>query len=172
MNFKHIKHKRPQNLTSKHRAVKNLKIARIFLKIVNKEAILFLLFITKLFSSSQYFIYLLAQISAQKMNFSVKSFFSKCEHVRIKLRTYSHLLNKSLTKNFTFCVVNIIGFTSQSCKFFFKPNCQPLVYFTSINTWHILLSNLLFRNQFLASSKGQELSVQELLHDNQCTFRT
>ena len=42
------------------------------------------------------------------MNLSVKSFFSKCEHVLIKFRICSHLLNKSLTKNFTFCVVNII----------------------------------------------------------------
>ena len=40
--LQHIKDKRPQNLTSKHRAVKNLKIARTLLKNVNKEAILFL----------------------------------------------------------------------------------------------------------------------------------
>ena len=106
------------------------------------------------------------------MNFSVKNLFSKCEHIRIKLRIYSHLLNKSLTENFIFCVVNIIGFTTESCKFFFKPNCQSLVYFTSINTWHRLVSSLLFRNQFLACSKGLELSAQELLHDNQYTFRT
>ena len=44
------------------------------------------------------------------MNFSIKNFFNKCEHIRIKLRIYSHLLNKSLTENFIFCVVNIIGF--------------------------------------------------------------
>ena len=101
------------------------------------------------------------------MNFSVKNLFSKCEHIRIKLRIYSHLLNKSLTENFIFCVVNIIGFTTESCKFFFKPNCQSLVYFTSVNTWHRLASSLLFRNQFLAYSKGLDL-----LHDNQYTFRT
>ena len=70
----------------------------------------------------------------KKMNFSVKNLFSKCEHIRIKLRIYSHLLNKSLTENFIFCVVNIIGFTTESCKFFFKTNCQSLVYFTSINS--------------------------------------
>ena len=127
----------------------------------------------KLFSPSQQFsVYLLAQINTQKMNFSVKNLFSKCDHIRIKLRIYSHLLNKSLTENFIFCVVNIIGFATESCKFFFKPNCQPLVYFTSINTWHRLVSSLLFRNQFLACSKGLELSAQELLHDNQYTFRT
>ena len=106
------------------------------------------------------------------MNFSVKNLFSKCEHIRIKLRIYSHLLNKSLTENFIFCVVNIIGFTTESCKFFFKPNCQSLVYFTSINTCYRLVTSLLFRNQFLASSKGLELSSQELLRDNQYTFRT
>ena len=115
---------------------------------------------------------LFTQYNAQKMNFFVKNLFSKCEHIRIKLRIYSHLLNKSLTENFIFCVVNIIGFTTESCKFFFKPNCQSLVYFTSINTWHRLVSSLLFRNQFLACSKGLELSAQELLHDNQYTFRT
>ena len=89
----------------------------------------------KLFSSSEQFsVYLLAQINTQKMNFSVKNLFSKCEHIRIKLRIYSHLLNKSLTENFIFCVVNIIDFTTESSKFFFKLNCQSFLYFTSINT--------------------------------------
>ena len=52
----------------------------------------------------------------------------KCEHIRIKLQIYSHLLNKLLTENFILCVMNIVGFTS--CKFFFKPNCQfHILYF-------------------------------------------
>ena len=38
------------------------------------------------------------------MNFLVKKLFSKCEHIRVKLRIYSHLLNKSLAENFTFFV--------------------------------------------------------------------
>ena len=38
----------------------------------------------------------------------------------LKLRIYSHLLNKTFTENFIFCVVNIIGFTTESCKFFLK----------------------------------------------------
>ena len=86
----------------------------------------------------------------QKMNFSVRNFFSKCEHTRIKLRICLHLLNKSLKENFIFCVVNIIGFTTESCKFFCKPDCQSLIYFMLVNTWHRLVSSLLFRNQFLA----------------------
>ena len=109
----------------------------------------------------------LAQINAQKMNFFVKNLFNKREHIRIKLRIYSHLLNKSLTENFIFCVMNIIGFTTEPCKFFFTPNCKSLIYFTSINTWDRLVSSLLFWNQFLACSKGLELLAQELLHDEQ-----
>ena len=61
------------------------------------------------------------------MNFYIKNFFSKCEHIRIKMRIYLHLLNKSLTENFIFCVVNITGFPKSCSKFFFKPNCQSLV---------------------------------------------
>ena len=36
------------------------------------------------------------------MDFFIKNLFSKCERDRIKLRIYSHLLNKSLTENFIF----------------------------------------------------------------------
>ena len=55
------------------------------------------------------------------------NFISKCEHIRKKLRICSHLLNNSLTENFIFCAVNIIGFTTEAWKFFFKPNCQSLI---------------------------------------------
>ena len=37
----------------------------------------------------------------KKMKFSIKDFFSKCDQIRI----WSHLLKKSLIKNFIFCVV-------------------------------------------------------------------
>ena len=40
-----------------------------------------------------------------------------------------HLLNKSFTENFIFCVVNIIGFTTESYKFSWlqlDPNPEPL----------------------------------------------
>ena len=46
------------------------------------------------------------------MNF-FKNLLSKCEHIRIKLRIFLNLLNKSLTENFIFCVVNIIGFSTE-----------------------------------------------------------
>ena len=43
--------------------------------------------------------------TAQKMKFSIKKFFSKCDQIRIFLRNWSHLLKKSLMENFIFCAV-------------------------------------------------------------------
>ena len=43
--------------------------------------------------------------TAQKMKFSIKGLFSKCDQIRWKLRIWSHLLKKSLTKNFIFYAV-------------------------------------------------------------------
>ena len=42
--------------------------------------------------------------TAQKMKFSIKGFFSKCDQIRRKLRIWlSYLLKKSLMENFIFC---------------------------------------------------------------------
>ena len=46
-------------------------------------------------------------ITAQKMTFSIKDFFCKCNQIRMKLKIASHLLNKSLMEKFIFCAVNI-----------------------------------------------------------------
>ena len=43
--------------------------------------------------------------TAQKMKFSIKDYFSKCDQIRSFLRIWSHLLKKSLMENFTFCAV-------------------------------------------------------------------
>ena len=40
--------------------------------------------------------------SVQKLKFSIKNFFSKCDKIDRKLRIWSHLLKKSLMKNFIF----------------------------------------------------------------------
>ena len=45
-------------------------------------------------------------MAAQKMKFSIKDFFSKCDKIRSKLRIWSHLLKKSLMANFIFCAVS------------------------------------------------------------------
>ena len=49
--------------------------------------------------------YRTAIYTAQKMNFSMKDFFSKCHQICRKLWIWSHLLKKSLLENFIFCAV-------------------------------------------------------------------
>ena len=41
----------------------------------------------------------------QKMRFSVKDFYSKCNQICRKLRIWLHLLKKSLIENFSFCAL-------------------------------------------------------------------
>ena len=43
--------------------------------------------------------------TVQKKKLSIKDFFSKCDQIRSFLRIWSHLLKKSLMKNFIFCAV-------------------------------------------------------------------
>ena len=45
------------------------------------------------------------QSTAQKMKFSIKDFFIKCDQIRWKLWILLHLLKKSLMENFIFCAV-------------------------------------------------------------------
>ena len=54
-----------------------------------------------IFVSMQYSI-----LTAQKMKFSIKDFFSKCDQIRRKLRIWSHLPKKFLMENFIFCAVS------------------------------------------------------------------
>ena len=44
----------------------------------------------------------------QKMRFSIKDFFSKCDLIRSFQRIWSHFLKKSLMENFIFCAVVFI----------------------------------------------------------------
>ena len=59
-------------------------------------------------------------LTAQKMKFSSKDFFSKCDQIRGKLRIWSHLLRKSLMENFIFCVLSNLMFTRRKKGFFAK----------------------------------------------------
>ena len=43
--------------------------------------------------------------TAPKKKFSIKDLFSKCDQIRLNLRTWSRLLKKSLMENFIFCAV-------------------------------------------------------------------
>ena len=51
--------------------------------------------------------------TTQKIKFSTKDFFSKCDQIRRKLRTYSHLLERIFVENFILCAV----FNSTNCCF-------------------------------------------------------
>ena len=46
-------------------------------------------------------------ITAQKMKFSFKDFFSKCDQIRRFLRIWTNLLKKYLMENLIFCAVYI-----------------------------------------------------------------
>ena len=46
-------------------------------------------------------------ITAQKVKFSIKDFFSKYDQIRRKLWIWLHLLKKSIMENFIFCAVYI-----------------------------------------------------------------
>ena len=46
-------------------------------------------------------------VTAQKMKFSIKDFFSKCDQSCSFLRIWSHLPKKSLMENFIFCAVRV-----------------------------------------------------------------
>ena len=43
--------------------------------------------------------------TAQKIKFSIKVFFSKCDQIRKNMRIWSHLLKILLMENFIFCAV-------------------------------------------------------------------
>ena len=49
----------------------------------------------------------LASLTAKKIKFSIKDFFSKCDQIR---RIWSNLLKKSLMENFIFCAMSIANF--------------------------------------------------------------
>ena len=57
--------------------------------------------------------------TAQKMKFSIKNFFSKCDQIRRELRIWLHLLKKYFMENFIFCAV--------------KYSCQ---YYSGINPFN------------------------------------
>ena len=46
-------------------------------------------------------------VTAQKIKFSIKDFFSKCDQIRRKLWIWSHLLKKSVMENLILCAVNL-----------------------------------------------------------------
>ena len=77
------------------------------------------------------------------MKFSIKAFFSKCDQIHRKRRIWSHLLKKSLMKNFIFCAVQNI--LLRLAKFqFFKRLTFKLNYYYLIQA-----NNLMMHSYFL-----------------------
>ena len=54
----------------------------------------------------------LLHCTAQKIKFSIKDFFSKCDQNHRKLWIWSHIPKKSLMENFIFCAVLITALRS------------------------------------------------------------
>ena len=71
--------------------------------------------------------------TAQKMRFSIKDFFSKCDKIRCILQIWSHSLKKSVMENFIFCAVCIFCLHSALISFLVKypikilKGCQTVV---------------------------------------------
>ena len=59
------------------------------------------------------FFIIVVNYTAQKVKFSIKDFFSKCDQISSILRIWSHLLNKSVMENFIFCAVLVLFFGKQ-----------------------------------------------------------
>ena len=60
----------------------------------------------RIYRQANFSVFFSVFITAQKMKFSIKDFFRKCDQIRRKLRNWSHLLKKSLMKNSIFCPVH------------------------------------------------------------------
>ena len=68
----------------------------------------FLLCTVSLVIVSLVFLNFATTTTAQKINFSIKDFSSKCDQIRGFLWIWSHLLEKSLMEKLIFCVVYLI----------------------------------------------------------------
>ena len=67
-----------------HRVISNIPIINDFMTVANRRIVV---------------------ITAQKMKFSFKDFYSKCDQFPSFLWIWSNLLKKSLIENFIFCAV-------------------------------------------------------------------
>ena len=59
------------------------------------------------------------------MKFSIKDFSSKCDQIRSFLQIWSHLLEKSLMGNFTFCAEQEFSLELKIGLFIVRKYCKP-----------------------------------------------
>ena len=67
--------------------------------------------------------------TAQKMKFSIKDFFSKCDQIRSFLRIWSHLLKKSVMENFIFYAVSHSSTVSSKKKYHPDARAETKAFF-------------------------------------------
>ena len=73
-------------------------------------------------------------LTAQKLTFFIKSFFSKFDQIRSFLWIWSHLLKKSLMENFIFCAVPFL-FLSNSDLIESTEKCLTIKLNTHAYSW-------------------------------------
>ena len=78
------------------------------------------------------------EATAQKMKFSIKDFFSKCDQIGRKLWIWSHLLNKSLMKDYIFCAVSVWIISCMNIRF--VNNRLPISCHSSCSTKYKTMS--------------------------------
>ena len=97
-------------------------------------------------------------VTAEKMKFSMKAFFNKCDQIRRKLRIWLHLLKKSCMENFIFCAVS---------KFHYVRKCQLKGYTRASSPANIYLVKVNNRKTRKRASqlwmkKGQKFNLAVL----------
>ena len=89
-------------------------------KIFPLENIWIFVFFDKSYLLNVIVLFFCVRNTEQKMKFSIKDFFSKCDQIRSFLRIWSHLLKKSLMENFIFCAVKEFFSNNSSFKIKFE----------------------------------------------------
>ena len=86
--------------------------------------------------------------TAQKIKFSIRDFFSKCDQICRKLRIWSHLLKKYLMENFILCVLVVFNTLTTLSKIGEKLVSQSSVKSVSILHSLILIHQLMVTESF------------------------
>ena len=91
------------------------------------------------------------------MKFSIKDFFSKCDQIRSFLQIWSHLLKKSLMKNFIFCAVIVESSEFYNCHLTFNLFSNNASFLYTLKTSESLKFSDVFRrcrSKILVENEG------------------
>ena len=105
-------------------------------------------------------------ITAQKMKFSIKDFFSKCDQIRSFLQIWSHLLKKSLMKNFIFCAVIVESSEFYNCHLTFNLFSNNASFLYTLKTSESLKFSDVFRrcrSKILVENEGVDYFLKKTL---------